>query len=112
MAIQQQSDVSLRAGSNHRYRFRAFTQHFCHQFHGSAILRGKVRLGQGGAIKAAFAVDVIRNNQVAHQGFNRPSSHRNITALQQGQHPQHIAQGFIRGLVSGRRGHRLKFQLG
>ncbi|CNT76397.1 Uncharacterised protein [Salmonella enterica subsp. enterica serovar Bovismorbificans] len=55
-------------------------------------------------------MNVISDNQFAHERFHRAARHRNIRAFEQRQHPQHVAQGLLRRLVAGGRGDRFHFQ--
>ncbi len=55
-------------------------------------LCGRMTAQQRRAVEAAFAVNVIGDNQFAHE-FHRAARHRNIRAFEQCQHPQHVAQG-------------------
>ncbi|MNL65980.1 hypothetical protein D3C87_1903810 [compost metagenome] len=83
VAVEQQRDVSLRARCHQRHRLAAVAQHFRHQLNGSAILRFKARFRQRRAIQAAFAVNVIGDDQIAHQRFYRTARHRNIRTFKQ-----------------------------
>jgi hypothetical protein len=75
------------------------------------VCGGKARFRQRRAVKTALAMHVIGDNQLPHQRLERAAGYRNIRALQQGEHTQHVAQGFVRGLVSrgGGDGFNIKF---
>ena len=112
VAIQQQGDVGLRACGDNRHRLRAFAQRFGHQLYGGTVLRGKIRLRQRRAVEPAFAVNVVGDDKLPHQRLTGAAGHRNILALQQRQHAQHVAQGFLRRLVAGGGGDGFDVQFG
>jgi hypothetical protein len=101
MAVQQQRDVGLRSGCHQRDGFSAFTQHLRHQLHGGAVLRREPGSGSAGPSSplSPCTLSAIISSRIS--GFRAAG---NIRAFEQRQHAQHVTQGFIRRLVSGRRG--------